>query len=160
MSAADDVDDLVVQFQKSGLRELHLRCDDLEIHLSTDSAQPGISRSRGSVPAPVPRTAAAPVAPAQPGTPPRSRATPVLPDGATVVRAPYLGTFYRAPKPGAPPYVEVGTRVSPATELCMVEVMKLFTSIRAGIVAEVHAVLAEDGQMVQADQPLFVLVPA
>ena len=47
------------------------------------------------------------------------------------MRAPNLGTFYRAPKPGAPPYVAVGQRVEAATEVCLIEVMKLFTSVRA-----------------------------
>ncbi len=50
------------------------------------------------------------------------------PDGVIVVRAPYMGTFYRAPKPGAPVYVEVGSQVTTDTELCLVEVMKLFTA--------------------------------
>ena len=49
------------------------------------------------------------------------------------MRAPNLGTFYRAPKPGAPPYVSVGQRVEPTTELCLIEVMKLFTSVAAGV---------------------------
>ena len=75
------------------------------------------------------------------------------------MRAPYLGTFYRAPKPVATPYVEVGSPVAPETEICMVEVMKLFTAVHASISGRVHAVLASDGQLVDAQQPLFVLVP-
>ena len=76
-----------------------------------------------------------------------------------IVRAPYMGTFYRAPKPGAPIFVEVGSQVTPETELCLVEVMKLFTAIRAPMVGRIHAVLAVDGQMVEADQALFELIP-
>ena len=82
-----------------------------------------------------------------------------MPDGAVVIRAPYLGTFYRSPKPGAPAYVEIGGKVSPESELCLVEVMKLFTAVRAGVAGEVTQVLASDGELVAADQPLFVVIP-
>ncbi|PKP99641.1 MAG: acetyl-CoA carboxylase, biotin carboxyl carrier protein, partial [Alphaproteobacteria bacterium HGW-Alphaproteobacteria-13] len=80
------------------------------------------------------------------------------PEGAQIVRAPYLGTFYRAPKPGSAPYVEVGSRVTSESELCLVEVMKLFTTVRAADDGIVHAVLADDGALVEADQALFVIV--
>ena len=76
-----------------------------------------------------------------------------------VVRAPNLGTFYRAPKPGAPPYVAVGQKVEAATEVCLIEVMKLFTSVRAGVAGTVREVLAEDAQLVEFDQPLFLIEP-
>ena len=62
----------------------------------------------------------------------------------TAVRAPNLGTFYRSPKPGAPPYVQVGQRVEPSTEVCIIEVMKLFTSVHAGFRGVVRQVLVED----------------
>ena len=71
-----------------------------------------------------------------------------------------MGTFYRSPKPGAPVFVDVGSDVTPDTDLCLVEVMKLFTAVRAPVVGRIHAVLAEDGQMVEVGQPLFELVPA
>ena len=82
------------------------------------------------------------------------------PEGAIVIVAPYLGTFYRSPKPGSSAFVEIGQRVAADTELCLVEVMKLFTSVRAGSDGIVHAVLATDGQLVEADQPIIVLMPA
>ena len=75
------------------------------------------------------------------------------------VRAPNLGTFYRAPKPGAPPYVAVGQKVEASTEVCLIEVMKLFTSVRAGVTGTVREVLAEDAQLVEFDQPLFLIEP-
>ena len=77
-----------------------------------------------------------------------------------VVRAPNLGTFYRAPKPGAPPYVALGQRVEPETELCLIEVMKLFTAVTSGARGIVKQILAEDSQLVEFDQPLFVIDPA
>lgn len=86
--------------------------------------------------------------------------TPVadLPAGAQIVTAPNLGTFYRAPKPGSAPYVEIGDAVTAGDELCLIEVMKLFTAVRADAAGRLHGVLAEDGSMVEAGQPLFALV--
>ncbi|PXA83988.1 acetyl-CoA carboxylase, biotin carboxyl carrier protein, partial [Nostoc sp. 3335mG] len=78
-------------------------------------------------------------------------------DGFEIVRAPYLGTFYRAPKPGEAAYVEIGAEVSAESELCLVEVMKLFTAVRAGASGTIAHILATDGQMVEAGQPLFAI---
>lgn len=61
-----------------------------------------------------------------------------------MVRAPIFGTFYRAPKPGASPYVSIGQKVEPETELCLIEVMKLFTSVTSGVAGTVQKILAED----------------
>jgi biotin carboxyl carrier protein len=80
-------------------------------------------------------------------------------DGGEISRAPYLGTFYRAPKPGEASFVELGATVGAESELCLVEVMKLFTSVRAGIAGTIAHVLAVDGQMVEAGQPLFAIEP-
>ena len=77
-----------------------------------------------------------------------------------MVCAPYLGTFYRSPKPGSPPYVEVGSTVSAESELCLVEVMKLFTAVRAGVAGMIVQIMASDGELVTADQPLFAVMPA
>ncbi len=77
-----------------------------------------------------------------------------------VVRAPNLGTFYRAPKPGAPPYVSLGQWVEAETELCLIEVMKLFTSVQSGVRGTVKQILAEDSQLVEFGQPLFVIDPS
>lgn len=76
-----------------------------------------------------------------------------------VVKAPSLGTFYRAPKPGAAPFVEVGSEVEPSTQLCLLEVMKLYTSVEAGAAGVVTEILVEDGTLVEHDQPLFVVRP-
>jgi biotin carboxyl carrier protein len=82
-----------------------------------------------------------------------------VPDGWTAVRAPNLGTFYRQPKPGAPPYVEIGQEVRADTELCLIEVMKLFTSVPAGVPGIVRKVCVEDAEMVEYNQVLFLIEP-
>ena len=93
-----------------------------------------------------------------PAPQPAVAAPSALPAGATIVPAPNLGTFYRAPKPGAANYVEVGSKVAAGEELCLIEVMKLFTAVRADESGTVHSVLVEDGAMVEGGQPLFALL--
>ncbi|MES1944896.1 acetyl-CoA carboxylase biotin carboxyl carrier protein [Salinisphaera sp. PC39] len=79
-----------------------------------------------------------------------------LPEGH-VVRAPMVGTFYRAPSPDAKPFVDVGDRVSTDQTLCIIEAMKMLNQIEAEVSGEVKAILVENGQPVEFDQPLFVI---
>ena len=76
-----------------------------------------------------------------------------------VVRAPMVGTFYRAPEPGAPPFVDLGDHVDPDTVVCIIEVMKLMNSIPAGAYGTVTQILVVDAAAVEAGQPLIVLQP-
>jgi len=151
---------LMEEFSRSGVRELHVRSGDFEIYLSSDPA--GSRSVAGPVVAAAPRPApsparSTPTSMAQP-IPPAASSADTLPTDAIIVRAPNLGTFYRAPKPGAANYVEVGSIVSAGDEVCLIEVMKLFTAVRSDASGKVHAVLAVDGAMVEAGQPLFALV--
>ena len=74
-----------------------------------------------------------------------------------VIRAPMVGTLYRAPEPGAPPFVKIGQVVEPDTTVCIIEVMKLMNSIRAGSRGVVAQVLVDDGATVETGAPLIVL---
>ena len=76
------------------------------------------------------------------------------------VRAPNLGTFYRAPKPGAPAYVEVGQVIDADTEVCLIEVMKLFTPVKSGVKGTVRQIVVNDGTMVEYEQILVIVEPA
>lgn len=107
-------------------------------------------------PGPAP-TAVAPVAAA---ASPDPQARSQVRDGDVVVTSPMLGAFYRSPKPGEPPFVQVGDRVEADTLVCIVEVMKLMNSVPAGVVGEIVAVHAADGDLVEYEQPLFVIRPA
>jgi acetyl-CoA carboxylase biotin carboxyl carrier protein len=78
-------------------------------------------------------------------------------EGQVIVTAPSLGTFYRSPKPGTPPFSQIGDEVDTETELCLIEVMKLFTTLRAGVKGKLVKILVEDGVMVEHDQPLFII---
>lgn len=71
------------------------------------------------------------------------------------IASPLLGTFYRAPKPGAPPFVEVGSEVQEDTVVAIIEVMKLMNTVRAGVRGRVTEILAADGVLVEYGQALF-----
>lgn len=83
-----------------------------------------------------------------------------LPAGVQVVRAPMLGTFYRAPGPGERPFVEVGQSVKATDTVCMIEVMKLFNSIPAGVDGKVVKICAENASMVEFNEVLIHIRPA
>lgn len=76
-------------------------------------------------------------------------------DQGDVIRSPMLGTFYRSPEPDQPSFVEPGSRVSTGDTLCLIEAMKVFTDMKAEFDCEIVAILMEDSQPVEYDQPLF-----
>jgi acetyl-CoA carboxylase biotin carboxyl carrier protein len=80
-------------------------------------------------------------------------------DGLVTVASPMVGTFYRAPKPGAAPFVEEGDPVAPGQVLCILEAMKLMNEIKAETEAIVRRIHVGDAQPVEYGQPLFELEP-
>lgn len=79
--------------------------------------------------------------------------------GAHYIRSPLIGTFYRAPKPGAPPFVEIGSKVGPDTIIGIVETMKLMNSVPAGVAGTIVEVRAVDGQFVEIGHVLLRIEP-
>ncbi len=75
-------------------------------------------------------------------------------DGLIPIQSPLLGTFYRGPKPGAPPFVEVGSRVMKDDTVCLIEVMKTFTTLKSGVEGRIAKICAENAQMVEYQQTL------
>ena len=145
-----DIEALIETFEGSDWGEMTLAVDGLELFLSkTPGARPTPSVA-------TPAAAAPPAADARPAAAPRAGAAPTH---WVAVRAPNLGAFYRAPKPGAPPYVEIGQHVDPTTEICLIEVMKLFTTVFAGVSGVVRQVLVDDTELVEFDQPLMLIEP-
>jgi acetyl-CoA carboxylase biotin carboxyl carrier protein len=151
----------------SHFSEFRLRSGDIEVE---------VRRTNGAAPAPPGASVPAPSPAAHPGEPvggevtleperaalrvPHSHADPAgLPAGLVLVRAPMVGTFYRAPEPGAPPFVEPGRRVAADTTVCIIEVMKLMNSIPAGCAGVVTHILANDADPVEAGQPLIAIDP-
>jgi acetyl-CoA carboxylase biotin carboxyl carrier protein len=102
---------------------------------------------------PVPYMPQAPVAPA---AAPAAPAAPVVPEGH-MVKAPMVGTFYRAPNPGASPFVELGQAVKEGEPLCIIEAMKLLNEIEADKSGVIKEILVENGEPVEFGQPLFVI---
>jgi acetyl-CoA carboxylase biotin carboxyl carrier protein len=102
---------------------------------------------------PPPASAAAPVAAA----PARLEPVPTVaePPPGALIRSPMVGTFYASSAPDAPPFVTVGTVVRPETTVCVIEAMKVFTDIPAGIAGTITEILVKNGQPVEFDQPLF-----
>lgn len=78
-------------------------------------------------------------------------------EGLAAIKSPMLGTFYLTPKPGAPPFVEVGTMVNKEDSVCIIEVMKLFNTVKAGVQGRIAKICAEQGQMVEYQQTLFLV---
>jgi biotin carboxyl carrier protein len=76
------------------------------------------------------------------------------------ITAPLLGTFYVAPEPGAPPFVQVGATVTEDTTCGLIEVMKVFNSVRAGVKGVVSEVVAQNGQFVEHGETLFLVKPS
>lgn len=109
--------------------------------------------------APVVAAPAAPITisappPAPSATP--AEAPPAAPTGH-VIKSPMVGTFYRAPSPGAKPFVEVGQAVKEGEPVCIIEAMKILNEIEADRAGIIQEILVENGQAVEYGQPLFVL---
>jgi acetyl-CoA carboxylase biotin carboxyl carrier protein len=79
--------------------------------------------------------------------------------GAVAIKAPLLGTVYRRPAPESPPYIETGSFVKEDDTVCLIEVMKVFTAVKAGVRGFVTEVLVETNEMVEYGQPLFMVKP-
>ncbi|WP_289168346.1 acetyl-CoA carboxylase biotin carboxyl carrier protein, partial [uncultured Parasutterella sp.] len=100
--------------------------------------------------------APAPAAPAAQPAAPAPAVTANTPSG-TQVTSPMVGTFYRAPSPGADPFVEVGTQVKKGDTLCIIEAMKLLNEIEAEVSGTVKEILVDNASPVEFGQPLFVI---
>ncbi len=108
--------------------------------------------------APSPAPAAAKPAPA-PATAPAVAKSAAIPEGMVPITAPLLGTFYVAPEPGAPAFVNVGQQITEDTTVGLIEVMKVFNSVRATVKGTIVEVVAQNGQFVEFGQPLFIVKP-
>ena len=147
--------------QSESVMDFTLKVGDVEISLSR-GAQPGVSGS-ATHPAPprevaIDRAVSLPSAPAQSPVQIVSAKIDSEPgEGEIVIKAPMVGTFYRSPKPGDPPFVEVGTTVKNDTVLCIIEVMKLMNSLEAKMSGVITRILVDDAQPVEHGQPLMIV---
>ena len=167
----DDVIEILKIIEESSFDELHLEMGELklivkkqappgsrgepEVHIQEPKKSPELEQLPEAAPVQEPDTSQAipPEAPAQKAEPP----APLDQEGLTPITSPMLGTFYRAPKPGAPPFVEVGQEVGENDTVCIIEVMKLFNTIKAGVRGRIAVICADNAQMVEFQQTLFLL---
>ena len=152
---AADIAEILRLVEGSTFDELSLEFDGLKLAFKRSAS--GANGTSGADDASAPERSAAapspPVAPPAPAKPPAATvaADPDLRD----VRSPMLGTFYRAPKPGAAPYVTVGAAVEEGTIVCIIEVMKLMNTVRAEVRGTVAEIPVADGALVEYGEILL-----
>lgn len=150
-----DLSLLVAMFQQGDWHTLRLKSDAVSLTLSQSrDVRPIVSTANATARSPASGETGRDAARAAQKAPP----LPSEIDAAwCVTSAPNLGTFYRSPKPGSPPFVEVGQRVEAGDELCLVEVMKLFTSVRAECGGTVRHIAVSDAELVETGQALMYI---
>ena len=156
----DDVLHILKLIDESKFDYFQLEVGELKITVSKGDPIPlaGAAPQPAAVnaaPTPAPAVAAKPAAaPAAPAAKPAA-----IPEGMLPITAPLLGTFYVAPEPGAPPFVKVGQQITEDTTVGLIEVMKVFNSVRATVKGTIVEVVAQNGQFVEFGQPLFIVKP-
>jgi acetyl-CoA carboxylase biotin carboxyl carrier protein len=147
---AKDVAEIMRLLEQSSFDKLSLEIDGVKLNLQRGSAvlvrqSVAPASSHESQPKSVLSAAPKVKTPSEPGL--------------AEVASPLLGIFYRAPKPGEPPFVEVGSKVEEDTVIGIIEVMKLMNSVRAGVKGEVVEILAENAALVEYEEILLRLRP-
>lgn len=146
---------LIEMLEESNLTEIEIVEGEESVRLSRASPV----SAPPAVPPNYAMAAPLPAAMTQPAPAPAKAAAAAgeeMPEGE-VVRSPMVGTYYASPSPDADPFVSLGQRVSEGETLCIIEAMKMFNQIEAEVSGTVVAILAENGQPVEFDQPLFVI---
>ena len=150
---AKDVQEIMRLLESSSFDSLSLEMNGVKLHLERGST--AAPAQQPSAPSPDP----APEAPPQVVNSAVKKIKPPSDPGLADVASPLLGTFYRAPKPGEPPFVEVGAQVEEDTVIGIIEVMKLMNSVRAGVKGVVAEILAESGELVEYSEILMRVRP-
>ena len=144
---------LIDLVQESGIGEIEITEGEEKVRITRQSAAPPMLMAAPAMQPmgmqPMAAPAAAAPAPAAPAAPPEPK--------GHALKSPMVGTFYRAPSPGAPSFVEVGQTVSKGQTLCIIEAMKLLNEIESDVAGTVKAILVENGQPVEYGQPLFLI---
>ncbi len=100
------------------------------------------------------------MAPISPGPASESSEETLSPDeSVTAIKSPMVGTFYRAPSPDSPPFVQVGSLIQPDTVVCILEAMKVMNEIKAGMHGKISEILVDNATPVEFGQPMFYVTP-
>lgn len=141
---------LIELLEESGIAEIEIREGEESVRISRGQMAQ-VAPVQYTVPAvAAPAAASAPAPAVQPAAAPAQAA-------GTPIKSPMVGTFYRSASPTAKPFVEVGSSVKAGDTLCVVEAMKMFNQIEAETSGTITAILVENGQPVEYDQPLFII---
>jgi acetyl-CoA carboxylase biotin carboxyl carrier protein len=149
----DDVRDVLRVLDSSGLDELHLELGSLTLTVRREGAS-GWTAEQQVVRRPVVERGVEPAGGVEQQTPPVA-----VPEGLVAVHPPLLGTFYRAPNPGAPPFADVGDRVREDTVVGIVETMKMMTPVHAGVRGTVVEFRTDNGEFADTDAVLLLVNP-
>ena len=156
----DDVLHILKLIDESHFDYFQLEVGELKITVSKGDPIPLAAAPQASpapaVAAPAPKPAVAPVPAA---AVPQAAKSVTIPEGMLSITAPLLGTFYVAPEPGAPPFVKVGQTITEDTTVGLIEVMKVFNSVRATVKGTIVDVVVQNGQFVEFGQTLFIVKP-
>jgi len=154
---AKDVQEIMRLLESSSFDSLSLELNGVKLHLQRGStatpAQQPLAQPSAPLPDPAPESLPQVVNSAV------KKIKPAADPGLADVASPLLGLFYRAPKPGEPPFVEVGAQVEEDTVIGIIEVMKLMNSVRAGVKGVVAEILAESGELVEYSETLMRVRP-
>lgn len=144
---------LIELVEESGIAELEISEGEESVRISRNfSGQVSVAPQMMMQPAQV-QQAAAPVAAAAQAPAPAADAAP----SGHLMRSPMVGSFYRSSSPEAKPFVEVGQHVNVGDTLCIVEAMKMMNQIESDKAGVIKAILVENGQAVEFDEPLFII---
>ena len=146
----DDVREILRLIDESDLDELHIETENFVLHVSKGAGGDGASLT--------PLMGVREASPTRTPEHPEPSDNEETRDGVTI-DSPMLGTFYRAERPGAEPFVEVGNQVEPDTIVCIIEVMKMMNSVPAGIAGTIAEVCCDNAALVEYGQPLFRVDP-
>lgn len=153
----------VLKFMEdAGLTELDIEMEGVKVRLRKGGAhepQPAAPVQIMPMMAQAPAASPAPQAPAAPMPPVAAAPAPAAPPvvAAVQIKAPMVGTFYRAPSPTSPAFINPGDVIKEGQTLCLIEAMKLMNEIKAEVAGKVVKILIENGQPVEFDQPMFEL---
>ncbi len=145
-----EIKDMINLMNENGLTELEIEKEGVRIRLKKGSG----GTVERTVEYSVPHAAAAPQAPAPSKAPEKVETKP-----GTEIKSPMVGTFYRAPSPEAPSYVNMGDMVEPGQVICMIEAMKLMNEIKSEVKGKIVDIQADNAEPVEFGQVLFVVEP-
>lgn len=153
----EDLKALIGLVAKEAIQEFEFESGSVRFRIRKDG--PGSAPAPSPVVPPAPTPGAPAVLPAGPTQAVVVPATPAPESepGLHFITSPIVGTFYRAPNPNAPLYVQVGDRIRPGQTLCIVEAMKLMNEIESDVAGEVVKILVENGQPVEYGERLFAV---